>query len=218
MTYSQHWLFELILWIVPVLLAVKWRESAKAFVSHYRGDSTAKMLGLGSINIFKNLDPAGSVLVPFLLILKGQLPFGWARSFSIRPHFLNKGKLDVFLIIFSGFLANVLMAIGWLWVEHLSLYLEWSPKLYTILTHSAQYGIKINCMLLIAHCIPIYPMDIAVLIDLYLPRSFSSLYKLTEWIGPYIIFFVIFSNMHQQELMTNYNLVKNLMIQLSHIQ
>ncbi|UTC24751.1 site-2 protease family protein [Candidatus Comchoanobacter bicostacola] len=218
MTYSQNWLFELTLWVIPVLLAVKWRESAKAIVSHYRGDSTAKMLGLGSINIFKNLDPIGSVIAPFLLILKGQLPFGWARSFSIRPYFLNRGKFDVLIIILSGFLANILMAIGWLWVDHLSTYIEWSPKLYTVLTHSAQNGIKINCMLIIAHCIPIFPMDIAVIIDMFLPRSLSSLYKLTEWIGPYVIFFIIFSNMYPQELIANYKAVKDLMIQLSYIQ
>ena len=194
MVGAYPWFFELLTWLIPIITAVSWRETVKVIVSSYRGDSTASMIGLGSFKSLKNLDPIGSAIAPLILVLRHKgFVYAWARGSDLRVNFLNRGKIDVILVILSGLLFNYIMAITWAYIGKLSFFLEASyQSIAKVLLVSAKNGIQINLILVIMHLLPLPPLDMSYLIRSFLPRYIKALYISLDHVGHYVIFVLIF--------------------------
>lgn len=205
MIYSQNWLFELILWVIPTFLAIRWRESAKAWACHFRGDSGPKMQGYTSLNPFKKLDPIGSIIAPFILILRQQPVFAWAHRFEVRASFMKNGLSDVILVVAAGILSNLAMAIAWHWIGHFNDQLIGIKFLHDIINYMVIDGVHINCILMVIHLIPIAPLDASAIISNMLPKFLKSIYELTTHIGMYVITLLMLSQHFEQELITIMN-------------
>jgi len=50
-------LYDLSVWVLPVLIAITFHEAAHGFVAHRLGDNTAWQLGRVTFNPFKHIDP-----------------------------------------------------------------------------------------------------------------------------------------------------------------
>ena len=135
MDYSQYWLLEITLWILPTTMAVSFRESAKAWACSLMGDATAKRAGRVTLNPFKNLDPIGSLIIPFLLILRHQPIVAWAKKIEIHPSYLKYRYFGTACVIFSGLFANLVMASGWHLVLHYSQILTNYPITQILIDH-----------------------------------------------------------------------------------
>ena len=79
----------ILLYAVPVILAITLHEAAHGYVARMFGDNTAWMLGRVTLNPIKHIDPIGTIAVPLgLLILSklaggGGLLFGWAKPVPV---------------------------------------------------------------------------------------------------------------------------------------
>jgi Zn-dependent protease len=74
----EVWVQNIVLWGVPVVLAITLHEAAHGYVAKLFGDRTAEMLGRVTLNPVKHVDPVGTILVPGLLVLlKVPFIFGW---------------------------------------------------------------------------------------------------------------------------------------------
>ena len=62
-------LYDVSIWILPLLIAITFHEAAHAFVAYRLGDNTAWQLGRVSFNPLKHIDPFGTVILPGLLLL-----------------------------------------------------------------------------------------------------------------------------------------------------
>ena len=213
---NPPWFIDLACWILPLLTAVSWREAIKTHACHYRGDTIAKMIGLGSFSLTKNLDAFGSALAPILLIIRNKgYVYGWAQGIEIRENFLNKGKFDVVLIILIALLSNFAMAAGWALVGKLGLILQaTTPKVAFYLLQMGKNGIEINLMLIIAHLIPIPPMDTSYLVRSLLPQTLKMMYVTFDYVGQYILFTVIFIKLAHTELALAMNYLQDLLFSL----
>lgn len=181
----------LILSIVGLLAGLTIHEASHALVAERLGDPTARAAGRVSLNPFRHLDLAGTLL----LLVVG---FGWGRPVPIDPFKLRFGPLrGPAIVALAGPVSNMLIALvltapvrlGWL---------KWhSPAFYPlpfavidplyVAADILGYLVFYNVMLAAFNLIPIAPLDGSRLLGFFLPaRAFPFLMRY-ELIGPLII-------------------------------
>ncbi len=57
-------LYDISVWVLPLVFAITFHEAAHGFVAHRLGDNTAYELGRVSFNPLKHIDPFGTVILP----------------------------------------------------------------------------------------------------------------------------------------------------------
>lgn len=147
--------------ILPVLFAITVHEVAHGWVARRLGDPTAQRLGRLTLNPLKHVDPVGTVLIPFLLVvLKTGFLFGWAKPVPVTWENLRHPKRDMAIVAAAGPVANLLMALFWAAIIKVSVLLPataaWAskPMLYMGLG-----GIFINVLLMTFNLLPLPPLD-----------------------------------------------------------
>src|SRR5512137_259730 len=104
----------IVLWGVPVVLAITLHEAAHGYVAKVFGDRTAESLGRVTLNPLKHVDPVGTVLVPgILMLLHAPFLFGWAKPVPVNFGNLRNPKRDMFWVAAAGPGANFAMAVAW---------------------------------------------------------------------------------------------------------
>jgi Zn-dependent protease len=147
--------------VLPVLFAITVHEVAHGWMARRLGDPTAHRLGRLTLNPLKHVDPMGTVLIPFLLVvLKTGFLFGWAKPVPVTWENLRHPKRDMAIVAAAGPVANLLMALFWGLIVKISLVLPptavWAskPMLYMGLG-----GIFINVLLMTFNLLPLPPLD-----------------------------------------------------------
>jgi Zn-dependent protease len=72
-------LYDISVWVIPLVIAITFHEAAHGFVAHALGDDTAWKLGRVSLNPLKHIDPFGTLILP------GMLYWRTRRSCSAMP-------------------------------------------------------------------------------------------------------------------------------------
>ncbi len=186
-------IYKIAIWGIPVLFAITLHEYAHGWAANKRGDSTAKMLGRLSLNPVKHIDPIGTVLVPLIfLLMPGGLLFGWAKPIPVNARNLKKPKADMIYIALAGPLANLLMAIIWFVLMHLSHNLISDPALHQGFLDMSTAGIIINLILMILNLFPIPPLDGGKVLSNLLPMKMSLTLDKVEPYGFFIIIGLVY--------------------------
>lgn len=98
-------------YLATLIYAVILHEISHGVVALWLGDLTAKYAGRLTLNPLRHIDPFGSIILPGLLILlPGNLVFGWAKPVPYNPYNLRNQKWGPVLVAFSGPLTNFLLA------------------------------------------------------------------------------------------------------------
>ncbi len=89
-------LYDISVWVLPLLIAITFHEAAHAFVAYRLGDDTAWQLGRVSFNPLKHIDPFGTVILPGVLLLShSPFVFGYAKPVPVNFRNLNHPRLDM---------------------------------------------------------------------------------------------------------------------------
>jgi Zn-dependent protease len=180
----------LVLWAVPVVLAITLHEAAHGYVARMFGDQTAWMLGRVTLNPIKHIDPIGTVLVPGVLFLvSAPFLFGWAKPVPVNFGNLRHPKRDMVWVAGAGPAANFVMAWGWALLLGLSGPSGALPSdgLYEM----ADAGVKINLALLALNLLPIPPLDGGRIAVGLLPHRASAVLARMERYGFFVILALI---------------------------
>lgn len=173
---------------IPVLFAITLHEAAHGYVARHFGDMTAYQLGRISLNPLRHIDPVGTIALPLLTLFLGGILFGWAKPVPVNFGALRHPKRDMMWVALAGPASNLLMAFGWALVYKLA----WSsPDNYFAepMLGMAEWGIKINAVLLVLNMLPLPPLDGGrVAVSLLPHRQAFQLAKLE----PYGMFILIF--------------------------
>ena len=151
-------LYDLSVWVLPILLAVTFHEAAHGFVAHRLGDDTAWRLGRVSFNPIRHIDPFGTLFLPaMLLFAHSPFLFGYAKPVPVNFRNLNNPKLDMVWVALAGPITNILLALAAGIALHA---LPWAPP------SSAQWifdnlknALLINAVLAVFNMMPIPPLD-----------------------------------------------------------
>lgn len=174
--------------IIPVLFAITLHEAAHGYVARHFGDMTAYQQGRISLNPMRHIDPVGTVLVPLVTLLVGGILFGWAKPVPVNFSALRRPKQDMLWVAIAGPASNLVMALGW----GLLYKLAWlMPDSYFAepLMGMAEWGIKINVILMLLNLLPLPPLDGGRVAVSLLPHR--QAWQLSK-IEPYGMFILIF--------------------------
>nr|WP_249809957.1 site-2 protease family protein [Bradyrhizobium sp. 139] len=151
-------IYDLSVWVLPLVLAITFHEAAHAFVARQLGDNTASQLGRVSFNPLRHIDPFGTLILPaMLLFAHSPFLFGYAKPVPVNFRKLNNPRLDMVWVALAGPVTNILLAL----VAALALHaLPWAPA------SSAQWifdnlknALLINAVLAVFNMMPIPPLD-----------------------------------------------------------
>ena len=145
-----------LIYALPVLLAITIYEEARGYTARYFGDNTASSMGLLTGNPLKYIDPIGTILIPLILVLTNSpFIFGYGKSLPIRYGNLRQPKNHMVWVALSGPIANFFMALFW-WVLLIALrYFEVNEPFFLKMAHG---GIGINLMFFAFSLFPVPPM------------------------------------------------------------
>ena len=178
----------LLIWVIPVLLAITLHEAAHGWMASKFGDHTARMMGRVTLNPVKHIDPVGTIIVPLaLLIMSTGFIFGWAKPVPINFNALRSPKSGMIWVALAGPGANLIMAIGWLFVAILSF-----NNNIPIMLKMAGAGIFINILLAVFNLLPIPPLDGSRVISALLPNPLAYKYNQLERFGFVILIGLMF--------------------------
>src|SRR5579863_8229680 len=95
-------------WAIPLLFAITLHEVAHGFVASLFGDQTAKLSGRLTINPIKHIDPIGTILIPFVMLMVSNFIFGWAKPVPVDPRNLRNPRRDMASVALAGPVSNLL--------------------------------------------------------------------------------------------------------------
>ncbi len=176
----------LLIWVIPVLLAITLHEAAHGWMASKFGDHTARMMGRVTLNPVKHIDPVGTIVVPLaLLVMSTGFIFGWAKPVPINFNALRSPKSGMIWVALAGPGANLIMAIGWIFIAILSINIP-------VMLKMAGAGIFINLLLAVFNLLPIPPLDGSRVISALLPNPLAYKYNQLERFGFVILIGLMF--------------------------
>lgn len=173
---------------IPVLFAITLHEAAHGYVARYFGDMTAYQQGRISLNPLRHIDLFGTILLPLLTLMMGGVLFGWAKPVPVDFSALRRPKQDMLWVAIAGPASNLVMTLGWALLYKLA----WlNPESYFAepLMGMAEWGMKINIVLMVLNLLPLPPLDGGRVAVSMLPHR--QAYQLAK-IEPYGMFILIF--------------------------
>ena len=193
----NHFLLNLALAVVPVVLAITLHEAAHGYAALALGDTTARDAGRLSLNPIRHIDRVGTIILPgFLLISQLLMPphkiffmFGWAKPVPVGAWKFKNPRRGMAIVATAGPLMNFFLA----WLAALVMPMADVPSgMQAIAQQFLLYFMLSNIVLGLFNLLPIPPLDggrIAVgLLPLELARTWARLEKA----GIVIVLLVVF--------------------------
>jgi Zn-dependent protease len=176
---------------IPVLFAITLHEAAHGYVARHFGDMTAYQQGRITLNPLRHIDPVGTILLPIATLMLGGILFGWAKPVPVNFAALRRPKQDMLWVAIAGPASNLVMAFGWALLYKLT-WLFPGNYFAEPLLGMAEWGIKINVVLMVLNMLPLPPLDGGRVAVSMLPHR--QAYQLAK-IEPYGMFILIFMAM-----------------------
>ena len=195
---------QLIIAAFPILIAITFHEVSHGFVANKLGDPTAKMMGRLTLNPIAHIDPIGTIVIPFMLIVvtHGQFVFGYAKPVPINPANFKNPRRDMAISAAAGPVTNILLAVASVIVLKfivvpLSLVLpeSLSTTLITPLFLILKSSVIINVILAAFNMIPIPPLDGGRVLTGLLPYKQAVFFSKIEPFGFLIVLILIITGL-----------------------
>ena len=159
----------ILLMVVPVLLALTVHEYAHALAAHKLGDDTAKNEGRLTLNPLAHLDPIGT-----LVLFLSQM-FGWAKPVPFNPARLKNPARDTMIIAVAGPVSNIITAV----IITLLLKLALTFRILGLLPTSVvedvvqiiYLSIMVNVAIGVFNMLPVPPLDGFKVLSFFLPQN-----------------------------------------------
>ncbi|MDR2924809.1 MAG: site-2 protease family protein [Azoarcus sp.] len=184
-------IINIVVWAVPVLLAITVHEAAHGYVARHFGDPTAEQAGRISLDPFRHIDPMGTVVVPLCIFMFSSLTgnpwtFGWAKPVPVNFSRLRNPKADMLWVAAAGPFANLAMALVWAVIYALI-----ARKVPYVYVQIAVAGMMINGALMFLNLLPIPPLDGGRIAFSLLPDRLAWKYARIEPFGFIILLALI---------------------------
>ena len=149
----QNIIFDVSIWVVPILLAVPLHEAAHGWVAHKLGDDTAFNAGRVTFNPFKHIDLFGTIILPAVLLFGsgGTMAFGYAKPVPVNFAALKRWRLDTILVAVAGPASNLFLAVASVILFHVVFWLPESIREWVALTKGLFFPkatiVRMSCLL-----------------------------------------------------------------------
>jgi len=174
---------------VVLIFSIVIHEFSHGWMAYYLGDPTAKHLGRLTLNPLPHIDPLGSVILPFiLLITNAGFIIGWAKPVPYNPYNLKDQKNGEMLVALAGPASNLLIAVIFGIAIRILLFqgIESGSSIISFFSIIVFY----NILLAIFNLVPIPPLDGSKVLFHFLPYSMHNVREILERNG--FLFLLIF--------------------------
>jgi len=186
-------IYKILVYAIPILLAVSLHEAAHGWIAHLLGDSTAKQLGRLTANPIKHIDPVGTIVVPIIMVVLIGIPFGWAKPVPVDVRNFVHPQKDMALVALAGPASNFFMAIIWTLILVFSLKILPQGGFASLLEVMSEVGVVINLILMTLNLLPVPPLDGGRIVTGVLPFNMAVIFVRFEMIGMWIVIFLLAS-------------------------
>ena len=155
--------------VIVLIMSVVIHEVAHGLAAEAQGDTTARYAGRLTLNPISHIDPVGSILLPFLLIIThAGFIIGWAKPVPYNERNLRNKKWGTILVASAGILANLMIAIIFGLLIRFSGFLGAYQAPFV---NIASIIVIVNLVLALFNIIPIPPLDGSKILFSLLPHS-----------------------------------------------
>lgn len=173
-----------IFFILILFISITLHEYFHGWMASKLGDPTPKESGRLTLNPLAHIDPFGTIILPFLLLMlsRGAFSFGYAKPVPINPYHFKNPKKDIMWVGLAGPLANFFIV--FCLVALLKIGISFFPQEFTAVIIQ---GIFINLVLGMFNLIPIPPLDGSKIAASFLSNKLYYQYLKMERVGFLII-------------------------------
>ena len=151
-------LYDVSVWVLPLVIAITFHEAAHGFVAHRFGDNTAWELGRVSFNPLKHIDPFGTLMLPAMLLLShSPFLFGYAKPVPVNFRALRHPRIDMVWVALAGPATNIALALFAAAAFHVLALVPASAAQWV--ADNLKNALVINVVLAIFNMLPIPPLD-----------------------------------------------------------
>ncbi len=182
--------FFFLLAIIPSIIL---HEVSHGYVAYLCGDPTAKNSHRLTLNPLRHIDPFGTILLPFLLIVTGLPAFGWAKPVPVNISRLRKPRTQSLYVSLAGPLTNIILsAIAFVYVRyeihHGAISQINGNNLFTFMV---DLGL-VNLILAVFNLLPIPPLDGSAIIERFVPvRHLPKYYQMRARALPFLMVILV---------------------------
>lgn len=176
--------------LLAIITAISIHEASHALAADRLGDPTSRLQGRLSLNPLRHIDPVGTILVPFFLILsRAGFVIGWAKPVIFDPFNLRNPRRDAGIIGIAGPISNLLTALA------IGLLIRLLPDFFfPIAISKFLYQLAdISILLAVFNLVPVHPLDGGKIITSILPHELAAEWEATmsKW-GTLLLILLIF--------------------------
>jgi Zn-dependent protease len=165
-------LYDLSIWVLPLVIAITFHEAAHGFVAHRLGDDTAYNLGRVSFNPIRHIDPFGTLILPAILLMShSPFLFGYAKPVPVNFRGLKDPRIGMVLVALAGPATNIALALVAAAAFHGVGLLPDDAAQW--LADNLKNALVINVILAIFNMMPIPPLDGGRVAVGLLPRALA---------------------------------------------
>jgi Zn-dependent protease len=166
-------LYDVSVWVLPLVIAITFHEAAHGFVAHHFGDNTAWEQGRVSFNPLRHIDPFGTLIMPAILLLShSPFLFGYAKPVPVNFRALRHPRIDMVWVALAGPATNIALALAAATAFHILNYVPESAAQW--LADNLKNALVINVILAIFNMLPIPPLDGGRVAVGLLPRMLAA--------------------------------------------
>lgn len=179
-------LMNVIVFAIPVLLAITVHEAAHGYAARHFGDNTAAALGRITLNPLAHIDLVGTIIMPIglLILTGGTFAFGYAKPVPVNFAKLRNPKKDMLWVALAGPATNFIQAFIWALLLAIG-YKLGLEKTYFI--KIASVGITVNLVLCVLNLFFIPPLDGGRILVSLLPYNLAIMLARVERYGFLIV-------------------------------
>lgn len=195
---------QLLIYMVVLLFAISAHEAAHAWMSNRFGDDTARLLGRITLNPTAHIDPIGTLLIPIVGFVLGNMGgpaasiplIGWGKPTPVNPLRWRKKDLANVMVSAAGILANLMIATCAFIIFKVMLMtgtfdsipgsVRVPVRLFLV------YFLVMNVSLAVFNLLPFPPLDGSKILETFLPASARPMLEMMEQFGFIILMMLMY--------------------------
>jgi len=182
-------LYQIVLLVIPVIVAITFHEAAHGYVALHFGDSTAKDEGRVTLNPLKHVDPFGTVILPAVLYFTAGFLFGYAKPVPVKFGQLRNPRWDMIWVAIAGPAMNIALAI----ISAILLVLfTQGINDDSVFANVLMRSLSLNAILAVFNMLPLPPLDGSKVVAPFLPIELARPYLGFERFGMVVLLLVVF--------------------------